>query len=618
MPIFNSKTNDFSRGADTAFHAIRMLLRSIAALLIAALLLVGGITLGIAWFRTDDIDREIAWRSGYAYVMSEMLRQDQALVAWSLEEKTYRIPVSQWLVNPWVRERTEHVITSLADGWAVGSVVGTVGLVIAVVFFIARGRHLRAEKFVRGTRIVKPTSLAWKLFWRRQASDITLGKVPLVKGSETQAICISGTTGSGKTQLLCSTFEKVRSRNESAVVYDPTGEFVRAFYREGDTIMSPIDGRSPAWSPLAEIRHPSDALRLAKSIIQSPVRSSADPYWPLAGQHTLAALLLHLMQRPDRSISSLLKILSESSPADIAELLKGTPIGAIFAGSQDHENKLARSVLGTLLPYIECLQFLPAGTDTKETFAIRDWVEKIDQTSGPKPWLFITSRADSHEATKPLISCWLDCIAASLMSLPPNRKRRLFFVIDELPSLQRLPSVPRLLAEGRKFGAACVLAMQGIPQLRAVYGADEAEAMVGLCNTHVVFRTNSPDTAQWASRLLGEREIEEAKEAMTYSANSVRDGVHLSDNRYTRPLVLPTEVMQLEPLHFYVKLAGNYPIAKTKIVPRDRPDVTSPYVEADISKTAWAALWPTGKPDASTNQTGEPISFDEPSKPSTE
>jgi type IV conjugative transfer system coupling protein TraD len=618
MPIFNSKSSDFSRGADTTLHSIRMLFRSAAILSIVTLLLAVFITMVVAWSRTDDVDREVGWRSGYAYVMSEMLHQDQALVTWNTGEETYRIPASRWLANSWVREHTQHVVTSLTDGWAFGSAVGTAGLFIAIVFFMVRGRNLRAEKLIRGARIVRASVLAWQLFWRRQASDIKLGKVPLIKGSETQTICISGTTGSGKTQLLCSIFEMVRSRNEAAVVYDPTGEFVRAFYREGDTILSPIDGRSPVWLPWSEIQHPSDALRIAKSIIQLPVRSSADPFWPISGQHTLAALLLRLMPRPDRSISLLLKTLSESSPADIAELLKGTPIGAIFAGSQDHENRLARSVLGTLLPYIECLQFLPAGTAAGGTFAIRDWVEKIDQTSGPKPWLFISSRADSHEATKPLISCWLDCFAASLMSLPPDRKRRLFFVIDELPSLQRLPSVPRLLAEGRKFGAACVLAMQGIPQLRAVYGADEAEAMVGLCNTHVVFRTNSPDTARWASNLLGEREIEEAKEAMTYSASNVRDGIHLSENRHTRPIVLPTEVMQLEPLHFYVKLAGNYPIAKTKIVPRDRPDMAPPYVEADIGKTAWASFWPAENPDTSIEQTVKPISFDQPTKPSAE
>lgn len=201
------------------------------------------------------------------------------------------------------------------------------------------------------------------------------------------------------------------------------------------------------------------------------------------------------------------------------------------------------------------------------------------------------------------------------MSLAPNGDRRLWFVIDELPSLQRLPSILRLLAEGRKFGAACVLALQGIPQLRAVYGADEAEAIAGLCNTHVIFRTNSPDTAQWASRLLGEREIAEAKEAMTYSASNVRDGIHLSEQRYTRHIVLATEVMQLEPLYFYVKLAGNYPIAKTRIAVRNRADVAPPYVDANISNTAWPSFTATETSRGHADRSLNPVSFDKPTKP---
>lgn len=602
--------SNYTRGTDTTFHSIRMLFRSTMALLIAALFLAGCITLWITWLRTDDIDREVAWRSGYAFLMSEVMHQEQALVSWTIGETSYQIRASHWLANSWAQQRTQHVIASLAEGWAVGSVVGVIGLVIAIIVFIARGRNLREEKLVRGAKIVRDSVLAWTLFFRGQASDIKIGKSPLVKGSETKHILISGTTGSGKTQLIMSILKQIRARGEAAVVYDPTGEFVRAFYREGDTILSPIDGRSPDWSPVVEIKHPSDALRLAKSKIPSAVHNSIEPFWPLAGQHTLAEVLLHLKQANDYSISSLLRILSDSSPTDIAKLLKGTPIGAIFAGNQDHENRLARSVLGTLLPYIQCLQFLSVNEDPKQMFSIRGWIEKIDQTSGPKPWLFITSRADSHEATKPLISCWGDCIAASLMSLQPSNKRKLFFVIDELPSLQRLPSLLRLLAEGRKFGAACVLAMQGVPQLRAVYGADEAETIVGLCNTHLVFRTNSPDTAQWASKLLGEREIEEAKEAMTYSASNVRDGIHLSQNRQTRPIVLPTEVMQLEPLHFYLKLAGNYPVGKGKIAPCDYPHVAPSYCESDISKTAWASLRPSTVATAPEEMAVQPISFD--------
>lgn len=614
MPALNTQTNDFARGADTALHSIRMLVRTAITLVVAALLLAACIALAVAWHRTTETDRSVAWRTAYAYGMSEVLLQRQITVSWQGGEQTHRVPVSSWLGDLWVQERTSKVVQSLRDGWKIGSSIGAVALFIAIVFFLARGRNLRSEKLIRGAEIVTAKALAWRLFLQRKSSDIAFGGVPLVKGSETQHIFVPGTTGSGKTQLLCSTLDRVRQRGEAAVVYDSTGEFVRAFYRKGDTILSPLDARSPPWTPWAEMRHPADSIRMASAIIPA-ARGNADPFWHTAAQRLLAGALQSLASKHDRNLAQLLTLLSDPSMDALASAIKDTPIAAILAGTKDSENRLAQSVRGTLLPYIEALQFLPASSQRNTEFSLREWAGQIDTTKGPKPWIFVLSRADFHESLKPLISCWLDSLATGLMSLAPNGDRRLWFVIDELPSLQRLPSILRLLAEGRKFGAACVLALQGIPQLRAVYGADEAEAIAGLCNTHVIFRTNSPDTAQWASRLLGEREIAEAKEAMTYSASNVRDGIHLSEQRYTRHIVLATEVMQLEPLYFYVKLAGNYPIAKTRIAVRNRADVAPPYVDANISNTAWPSFTATETSRGHADRSLNPVSFDKPTKP---
>jgi len=612
--MLTSKTGDFSRGADTTLHSIRMLARSAIAVTVAALLLAVIVTGSFAWHYTDDTDRAVAWRTGYAYLLSEVLQQKQAVLFWDTGDTRHKISVSDWLNDSWVQARTQHVVDHLADGWTVGVRIGLGALLIALVFFIARGQSLRSERFIRGSGILGAKALAWRLFWQRKASDIKFGKVPIVKGSETQHMLMSGTTGSGKTQLLCSMLDCVRQRGDAAVVYDPTGEFLRAFYREGDIVLNPLDARSPKWTPWAEMRHPADSIRIASAIIPA-ARGNADPFWSTAAQRLLAGVLQSLATDPDRNVAQLLKLLSDPSMDALASAIKDLPIAAILKKDKDSENRLGQSVRGTLLPYVEALQFLPSSTSMNEEFSLRDWVGRIDATTGPKPWIFIESRADLHESLKPLISCWLDSLAAGLMSLAPNRDRRLWFVIDELPSLQRLPSIRSLLAEGRKFGAACVLALQGIPQLRATYGADEAEAISGLCNTHVIFRTNSPDTAQWATKLLGEREITEAKEAMTYSASNARDGIHLSQQRFTQPIVLPTEIMQLDALHFYLKLAANYPIAKTKIAPRHRPDVVPPLVEADIGKTAWASFTSPTNADAPAADPMNPVSFDQPAKP---
>ena len=53
-------------------------------------------------------------------------------------------------------------------------------------------------------------------------------------------------------------------------------------------------------------------------------------------------------------------------------------------------------------------------------------------------WLFVTVKADQLPSLRPLITVWLDIAISAIMSLTPDRNRRLYCVIDELPTLQKL------------------------------------------------------------------------------------------------------------------------------------------------------------------------------------
>ena len=71
--------------------------------------------------------------------------------------------------------------------------------------------------------------------------------------------------------------------------------------------------------------------------------------------------------------------------------------------------------------------------------------------------------------------------------------------------------------------------------------------------------------AKLVSNELGTEEIEEVKESTSYGANSIRDGVSLSKQRITRPLVSYPEVIELPDLTMLVRLPGSYPITKLKL-----------------------------------------------------
>src|ERR1035441_8000164 len=95
--------------------------------------------------------------------------------------------------------------------------------------------------------------------------------VIIPKSAESKHFEIIADTGAGKTALIMQMLRQVQERNDSAVIYDPAGEFVERFYNpeRGDVILNPIDARCPYWSPADELRRRAEAKTLAASLFQS-------------------------------------------------------------------------------------------------------------------------------------------------------------------------------------------------------------------------------------------------------------------------------------------------------------------------------------------------------------
>ena len=128
-----------------------------------------------------------------------------------------------------------------------------------------------------------------------------------------------------------------------------------------------------------------------------------------------------------------------------------------------------------------------------------------------------------------------------------------------------------MLSQGRKFGVCTVTAFQDMHQLRAIYGRDESEALLSMYNTNFCYRTKCPDTAQWMSRLTGQREIIEQREGFSYGANDIRDGVSVHQERRKEQLILDTEFLKLNDCEAYIVLPENTPVTKVTLKPKKRP-----------------------------------------------
>ena len=126
----------------------------------------------------------------------------------------------------------------------------------------------------------------------------------------------------------------------------------------------------------------------------------------------------------------------------------------------------------------------------------------------------------------------------------------MWFVLDELASLQRLPQLHTAVTENRTSNNPVVLGFQGRSQLETRYGHD-AEAMLSQPATKIFLRTSEPHAAKWISDTIGEVEIERMRESRSKGKYGQRSfGVE----RQVEPLVIPSEISGLPSLRGYLKL----------------------------------------------------------------
>jgi len=141
-------------------------------------------------------------------------------------------------------------------------------------------------------------------------------------------------------------------------------------------------------------------------------------------------------------------------------------------------------------------------------------------------------------------------------------------VIDELDSLQKLPSLEDALTKGRKHGLRIVAGIQSTAQLERTNGEKDATVLRSCFRNILVLGGGRADskTAEDLSRSLGEHEVE--RETLGETTNN-RGGSRSRTTRIERErVVMPSEIQSLPELTGYVAFAGDIPISRVRLVPQ--------------------------------------------------
>jgi hypothetical protein len=429
---------------------------------------------------------------------------------------------------------------------------------------VRRLKEMKYGRLLKGPVLVSPKAFNRAIkgdgvgFRTTESKDLM--RIP--QRAEGQHIELMGDTGTGKTRLIMQLLVQIRERGHSAIVYDPACEFVQRFYDpKNDIILNPLDARCPYWGPSEELRRRAEAKAIAASLYQ-PTTDKKGEFFTETPQKIFAHLLT-FGPSPQELVEWM------ANPDEIDRRVQNTEMAMMIAkGAQQQRN----GVLASLGLIADSLRMLPKKETAHTRWSATEWAEDR------KGWIFITSKPSEREALRPLHSLWIDLLVLRLLNEPKESQHPVWFVLDELASLQRLPQLHTAITENRKSKNPLVLGFQGKAQLEMIYG-HLAEVMLSQPRTKIFLRTTEPKAAEWVSNAIGKIEIERLRE--THSTG-LRVGNNFSVERQVEPLVLDSEISGLPDRHAFLKLGNhvsrfafdywNIPATQPAFVPRPLED----------------------------------------------
>ena len=546
----------------------------------------------------DDYQFYLLWMHIYACVYSFMEFDPAKLVNLRLPEGGMAaFPMSVVTDYPPMREAWAVFIASVKHALLLSLVI--LAPIFAAFWWIAEhfGERSKRKRHVRGASLAtlreleadiahhnkrerareygKEVGWKWRLAGSTALQDAGLYSPAHLAGvtwpwrREQGHTMLVGTTGTGKTVALTELVDEIRERKERAVIFDLTGAFIESFYEpERDVILNPLDARCPAWSVFNDCTSRAEFHAAAESLVPQD-GGGAEQFWVLAARTMFVETCLKLIEDGRGTNAALAGDLMNADLSDLHKMLEDTMAGPITTPSAA---KMAESVRAVFNVNAKAMQMLPSDG---EPFSIRKWVKGECEEGS---LLFLSSRYVDMSVLSQMLTLWLDTAINTLMTGRRTRDLKLWFLIDELGALHRLPSLEKGLQTARNFGGAIVTGVHAYAKLKDVYGENMAMTLSSLARTKLILATADRETATWCSDIVGHREVREMEEGYSYGYNNARDAVSLTPRRQVVPLLLPDEFMGLPSLEGYIKFPDGFPAAPITLRPCDWSRVAERFV----------------------------------------
>jgi len=502
------------------------------------------------------------------------------------------ILASSVLANGYFKSTYEQVVNVLKSLLFLSIIISGCFLILIFSIWSKFGKFVQEDKNIDGDKILTAKEVRSYLYSANQASSITIGDMPLVKNSENQHILITGATGSGKTNLIHNILPQARANSQPAIVIDQTGEMIAKYYDEsrGDIIFNPFDDRSKSWdfwkdccSDNNSLHGINDRLEKFAKILFGFNRNkqnsiSSDPFWEESAEVIFTSCVETLLKSNNKSLSTLQQMVRNYPLAKLQKELAGTPAARYLVSSNKNT---ASSILSVLATSTKPLQYLSDEPDEDKRFSLMEYFKQLDNldNNSQAGWIFLATKPSQRELTLPLIACMVELAVSFLTDIKINNTRRVWFVIDEISSLGRLPALSWLMSESRKYGGCIIAGMQSINQLFNIYGQYMGSTLFGQFATKFFFRTDEPIIAKMISALCGSYNISKQQKNISFGANEFRDGVSYTSQEKEKMLVQFKDLAKLRTGECFCLLpTPEARLAKLQVPQSDLADLNEGFV----------------------------------------
>lgn len=410
-------------------------------------------------------------------------------------------------------------------------------------------RVSREGKFLRGRRlhVGREALVQFKRFSKKEIKKDgeglhVLDAAPFSIEQECKHCFAIGAIGSGKTAYLLRLIKAARDRADKMLIHDVKGDFTSKL--EGPFILlAPHDRRSAIWDIGRDIKSEVDAVELASRLILE----GRDPFWSQAAQALLIGWIIYLMRKHGEAWGwSDLAELAEVNREDLLNVMKAHyPAALTFV---EQENAMTSSVIASLkapLMFVRMLGQAWPKNDLRPRFSFRDWL--FSDVENERTVIF-----QSLPSLKKLSATWINsavefsaslCVSPMMHDNPRNAdlkdQRRLWFILDELPVLKKLPSVESLIALGRSKGIRVLAAVQDFEQLVETYGQNVADSWLAMTGSLLALGSKGKSAVR-LSEVFGDAEFEVIRKSESIDTSSKRRNQSYVPQLEKRRLLLPS------------------------------------------------------------------------------